>query len=62
MRIIASKRVTRVASELDLCIQIGKRPQLVRPDTHNTSIVVSKMLPENSMESMRFARIEAKKN
>ncbi len=28
---------------------------------HNTSRVISKMLPEISMEPMRFARFEAKK-
>jgi hypothetical protein len=34
----------------------------VRLEHHNTSRVISKMLPEISMESMRFARIEAKKS
>ena len=33
IEIIASERVIRAASELDLRFLIGKRPQLVRPDT-----------------------------
>ncbi len=41
---------------------IRYKPTVILCALHNTSRVISKMLPEISMEPMRFARIEAKKN